>query len=424
MHLEGKTLRNVFFGVAACIVLYWLLHEPERVKSVWGFISNLFSPFVVGSALAFVLNVPMRGIERWFGSVKNKFLRRSVAIVLTFVFIGLLLYLVFRMLLPQLIDTIQNLTRQLPVFLTGIVDWVKEFLADHPDVLAWLEENTKYEEMDWSEIIEKVVGLAGSSVTLIISGVFSMIGTLFAGIFNAVISVVFAVYCLARKEILARQFRRLAYSFLPERFCDKTIRILRLTNATFSNFISGQCVEACILGCLFAVCMMIFRMPYIPLVCVLISVTALVPIVGAFVGCILGAFFILVNDPLQAVWFVIMFLILQQFENNVIYPKVVGKSVGLPGMWVLLAVTVGGELLGVAGMLLMIPLASVLYALLREVTAKRLDTLCIDSSKLQDQPSPVRNRIAERYKKAREKKKFREKSEQAKQVRQGTASDE
>lgn len=424
MHLEGKTLRNVFFGVAACIVLYWLLHEPERVKSVWGFISNLLSPFVVGSALAFVLNVPMRGIERWFGSVKNKFLRRSVAIVLTFVFIGLLLYLVFRMLLPQLIDTIQNLTRQLPAFLTGIVDWVKEFLADHPDVLAWLEENTKYEEMDWSEIIEKVVGLAGSSVTLIISGVFSMIGTLFAGIFNAVISVVFAVYCLARKEILARQFRRLAYSFLPERFCDKTIRILRLTNATFSNFISGQCVEACILGCLFAVCMMIFRMPYIPLVCVLISVTALVPIVGAFVGCILGAFFILVNDPLQAVWFVIMFLILQQFENNVIYPKVVGKSVGLPGMWVLLAVTVGGELLGVAGMLLMIPLASVLYALLREVTAKRLDTLCIDSSKLQDQPSPVRNRIAERYKKAREKKKFREKSEQAKQVRQGTASDE
>ena len=424
MHLEGKTLRNVFFGVAACIVLYWLLHEPERVESVWGFISNLLSPFVVGSALAFVLNVPMRGIERWFGSVKNKFLRRSVAIVLTFVFIGLLLYLVFRMLLPQLIDTIQNLTRQLPVFLTGIVDWVKEFLADHPDVLAWLEENTKYEEMDWSEIIEKVVGLAGSSVTLIISGVFSMIGTLFAGIFNAVISVVFAVYCLARKEILARQFRRLAYSFLPERFCDKTIRILRLTNATFSNFISGQCVEACILGCLFAVCMMIFRMPYIPLVCVLISVTALVPIVGAFVGCILGAFFILVNDPLQAVWFVIMFLILQQFENNVIYPKVVGKSVGLPGMWVLLAVTVGGELLGVAGMLLMIPLASVLYALLREVTAKRLDTLCIDSSKLQDQPSPVRNRIAERYKKAREKKKFREKSEQAKQVRQDTASDE
>jgi hypothetical protein len=230
---------------------------------------------------------------------------------------------------------------------------------------------------------------------------------------------------LARKEILARQFRRLAYSFLPERFCDKSVRILRLTNATFSNFISGQCVEACILGSLFAIAMSIFRMPYIPLICVLIAVTALIPIVGAFVGCVLGAFFILVNDPLQAVWFVIMFLALQQFENNVIYPKVVGKSVGLPGMWVLLAVTVGGELFGVAGMLLMIPLVSVLYSLLREITAKRLDTRCIDNSKLQDQPSPVRNRLVDSHKRAKEKRLFRKKSAEVKKARvEGETSEE
>ena len=163
--------------------------------------------------------------------------------------------------------------------------------------------------------------------------------------------------------------------------------------------------------------MSIFRMPYIPLISVLIAVTALIPIVGAFVGCVLGAFFILVNDPMQAVWFVIMFLALQQFENNVIYPKVVGKSVGLPGMWVLLAVTVGGEIMGVAGMLLMIPVTSVLYSLLREITAKRLDTRCIDNSKLQDQPSPVRNRLVESHKKAREKRLFRKKTEQAKKAR-------
>lgn len=424
MHIESKTLRNIFLGVGACIFLYWILHETERVKSVWNFISTLLSPFVVGSALAFVLNVPMRGIERWFGPMKNKSLRRIIAVILTFIFIGLVLYVVFRMLLPQVIDTIQNLTRQLPGFLNGIVEKVMEFLGEHPDILAWLEANTDFKNMNWSEIIEKAVGLAGNSVTLIVSGLFSMVGTLFAGVFNAVISLVFAIYCLFRKEILARQFRRLAYSFLPERFCDKAIRILRLTNSTFSNFISGQCLEACILGCLFAVSMLIFRMPYIPLVSVLIAVTALIPIVGAFVGCILGAFFILVNDPLQAVWFVIMFLILQQFENNVIYPKVVGKSVGLPGMWVLLAVTIGGELLGVAGMLLMIPLASVLYALLREITAKRLDTRCIDSSKLQDQPSPVRNRIAERHRKAREKRIFKKKSEEAKQIRQDTLNEE
>jgi predicted PurR-regulated permease PerM len=417
MHVDRKTLRQVFLGVAACIILYWLLHETERVKSVWNFIITLISPFLVGSALAFVLNVPLRGIERWFGFVKNKPTRRSISIVLTFVFVGLVIYFVFRLLLPQLIETVQNLVFQLPVFLNNVVDWVKDFLAKRPEIMQWVQSNTNMEAIDWSGLVEKAVSMAGDGATAFFTSVFAMIGALFTGIFNAVISVVFAIYCLARKEILARQFRRMAYSFLPERFCDKTIRILRLTNSTFSNFISGQCVEACILGSLFAIAMSIFRMPYIPLISVLIAVTALVPIVGAFVGCVLGAFFILVNDPIQAIWFVVMFLALQQFENNVIYPKVVGKSVGLPGMWVLLAVTVGGELMGVAGMLLMIPVTSVLYSLLREITAKRLDTRCIDNSKLQDQPSPVRNRLVDRHKKSKDKRLFRKKSAEVKKAR-------
>ena len=417
MHVDRKTLRQVFLGVAACIVLYWLLHETERVKSVWNFIITLISPFLVGSALAFVLNVPLRGIERWFGFVKNKPTRRSISIVLTFAFVGLVIYFVFRLLLPQLIETVQNLVFQLPVFLNNVVDWVKDFLAKRPEIMKWVQSNTNMEDIDWSGLVEKAVSVAGDGATAFITGVFAMIGAMFTGIFNAVISLVFAIYCLARKEILARQFRRMAYSFLPERFCDKTIRILRLTNSTFSNFISGQCVEACILGSLFAIAMSIFRMPYIPLISVLIAVTALVPIVGAFVGCVLGAFFILVNDPIQAIWFVVMFLALQQFENNVIYPKVVGKSVGLPGMWVLLAVTVGGELMGVAGMLLMIPVTSVLYSLLREITAKRLDTRCIDNSKLQDQPSPVRNRLVDRHKKSKDKRLFRKKSAEVKKAR-------
>lgn len=417
MHVDRKTLRQVFLGVAACIILYWLLHETERVKSVWNFIITLISPFLVGSALAFVLNVPLRGIERWFGFVKNKPTRRSISIVLTFVFVGLVIYFVFRLLLPQLIETVQNLVFQLPVFLNNVVDWVKDFLAKRPEIMQWVQSNTNMEAIDWSGLVEKAVSMAGDGASAFFTGVFAMIGAMFTGIFNAVISMVFAIYCLARKEILARQFRRMAYSFLPERFCDKTIRILRLTNSTFSNFISGQCVEACILGTLFAIAMSIFRMPYIPLISVLIAVTALVPIVGAFVGCVLGAFFILVNDPIQAIWFVVMFLALQQFENNVIYPKVVGKSVGLPGMWVLLAVTVGGELMGVAGMLLMIPVTSVLYSLLREITAKRLDTRCIDNSKLQDQPSPVRNRLVDRHKKSKDKRLFRKKSAEVKKAR-------
>jgi len=206
---------------------------------------------------------------------------------------------------------------------------------------------------------------------------------------------VFAIYCLIRKEILASQARRLLYSFVPERISDEVVRILRMTNATFSGFLSGQCLEACILGTLFAIVMSIFRMPYVPLISVLIAVTALIPIVGAFVGCAVGAFFILVSNPMQALWFVIMFLILQQLENNLIYPKVVGKSVGLSGMWVLLAVSVGGAVMGVAGMLFMIPVFSVLYTLLREITEKRIAVREIPREKVNAQPI---NTSAERKK--------------------------
>jgi predicted PurR-regulated permease PerM len=267
--------------------------------------------------------------------------------------------------------------------------------------MDWLYSNTDLESFDWAGLIQKIMTWLGDSLSTVVTKAFYAIGSLSTGIFNGVISLVFALYCLGRKEVLARQGRKLLYAFLPERFCDDAIRVLRLTSKTFSNFISGQCLEALILGCMFAIAMLIFRMPYIPLVSVLIAVTALVPIVGAFVGCGLGAFFIFVDDPMLALWFVVMFLVIQQIEGNVIYPKVVGSSVGLPGMWVLLAVTVGGELMGVAGMLVMIPLASVVYTILREWTSLRVKARNIDPGKLMDQPLEVRNRLAETHRKAK-----------------------
>ena len=224
---------------------------------------------------------------------------------------------------------------------------------------------------------------------------FLAIGSVTTAIVNAVISIVFALYCLSSKETLARQGRRVLYALLPEHYADETLRILRLTNVTFSNFISGQCLEAVILGGLFAVAMALFKMPYIPLVSVVIAVTALVPVVGAFVGCVVGAFFILVNDPLQALSFVALFLVLQQLEGNLIYPRVVGTSVGLPGMWVLVSVTIGGELMGVAGMLVMIPLVSVFYTLAREFTDRRLAERNIPEEKLRPMPTVYKSRFPE-----------------------------
>lgn len=386
MNIGRKTLRNIFLGAVGCIVLYWLLFDTDRVKLVFNFLKTLFAPFALGAGLAFIVNVPMRAIENRLSKIKKPTLRRVIAVLLTFIAVALILFLVVQLLLPQLVTTVETLIAKMPGFAVRVWNWVNDFLNANPEVMEWVEVNTDFEQMDWMSYVEKLLAWVSDSISGIVGGTFSAIGSVFTAVFNGVIALVFALYCLFRKEILARQGRRLLYAFLPEHFCDETVRILRLTASTFSNFISGQCLEAVILGAMFAVAMLIFRMPYVPLVSVLIAITALVPIVGAFVGCGLGAFFILVDDPIKAVWFVIMFLVIQQIEGNVVYPKVVGNSVGLPGMWVLLAVALGGKLMGVAGMFIMIPLVSVIYTLLREITDKRLEKRGIDADKLRDHP--------------------------------------
>lgn len=393
MEIGRKTLRRIFLGVVGCILLIWLLNETHRVKVVFDFISGIVAPFVIGAAIAFVLNVPMRGFERLLKFIKKPGLRRAIAVVLTFALIILVIIVALMLLIPQLVDTISTIVARLPGFFNDLYEKGKNFLADNPVITEWIQNNSNMENMDWASIVEKVGGFLANSLFTIVGGTFAAIGGFSSFLFDTVVALVFAIYCLFRKEILARQAKRLLYAFLPERFCDRVVRVMRLTNTTFSNFISGQCLEACILGCMFAVAMFIFRMPYIPLVSVLVAITALIPIVGAFVGCFLGAFFILVDNPMQAVWFVIMFLVIQQLENNVVYPKVVGKSVGLPGMWVLLAVTVGGELMGVAGMLLMIPMVSVMYTLLREITTKRIAVRGINCDKLRNQPPELASRL-------------------------------
>jgi len=386
LELNGKTLRRIFFGVAGCIILYWLLHETERLLGVLGMITNMLSPFIVGAALAFVLNVPMRSIENLLRKIPKKGLRRALALILTLIAVALLLFGIFALLIPQLIDTIESIAVQLPEFFANVQKTITDYLNANPELMEWVYENTDFQNMNWSELVQDAVSIVTDGLGNILTKTLAAVVTLGTGIFNAILSLVFALYCLTRKEVLARQGRRILYSILPEKACDEIIRVFRMTNKTFSKFISGQCLEAVILGAMFAVTMPIFNMPYVALVSVIITVTALVPIVGAFAGCIVGAFFILVVDPALAFWFVILFLVLQQIEGNLIYPRVVGSSVGLPGMWVLVAVAVGGEFMGVAGMLLMIPLASVCYALAREFTDNRVEQRNIPIDKLQDHP--------------------------------------
>ena len=393
LYFDKKFMHRVFLLIAGSILFAWLILDTKRASMVFDTVWKLISPFVVGVGIAFVFNVPMRAIERQLADIRKEGLRRGMAIVFTIFCLILVIMVVFELLIPQIQLTIDALSARIPSFINRTAAKLTEVLADYPDLGPWLQETLKLDSLNLQDLLTNALTFLWEQVSLVMGGAVNVIGSVTGAIVNAVVAIAFALYCLARKEILARQGRRILYAFLPESTVDEIIRILRLVNTTFSNFISGQCLEAFILGCLFAVAMALFKMPYIPLVSVVIAVTALIPVVGAFVGCIVGAFFILVDDPFQALTFIAMFLVIQQLENNLIYPRVVGTSIGLPGMWVLVAVTVGGGIMGVGGMLLMIPLASVCYTLAREITDKRLAERNIPEEKLMDQPPELYSRF-------------------------------
>ena len=396
MHMDKKLMHRLFLLVAGCLVFAWLLLDTARATAMLKGAWDLVSPFFTGAVIAFIFNVPMRAIENQLTDIHKPGLRRTLAIILTIASLILVIMFVVELLVPQVTLTVQSLSAKIPSFLERTSKMFLAWLDQNPTLKDWILEVTNLGTEDWTSLAKNALTFVSNTASDFMGSAVSVIGSVTNGIVNAFIGIFFAMYCLGRKEILARQGRRLLYSLVPEKLSDEIIRILRLANVTFSNFISGQCLEACILGCLFAISMSLFGMPYVPLVSVTIAVTALVPVVGAFIGCVVGAFFILVDNPLQAVTFVAMFLVLQQLENNLIYPRVVGTSIGLPGMWVLVAVTVGGGLMGVGGMLLMIPLASVVYTLLREFTDKRLTQRGIPEDKLLDHPPDIQSPLQQR----------------------------
>jgi predicted PurR-regulated permease PerM len=385
LKLDKKATRGFVIALFSIIIGYVLLKETERVKSVWAFLSNIFSPFVLGAVLAFILNVPLRFFENRLKKVKNEKFRRIAAIVLTVLVIVLVISGMITLLVPPIEQAVESLVVQLPHFILGAGELVDQFLQEHPEIQEMLGIHGGILNVNWPALVEKIMATLETSVSGIVGSAVSLLGGFASGLVDLFIGLIFAIYCLCRKETLARQGRKLLYATLKEPRADEIVRVLRMVNSVFSNYITGQTIEAVILGLLFVPVMAILRMPYIPLICTVIAVTALVPLVGAFAGCILGAFLILVNDPMQAVVFVAMFLVIQQFEGNVIYPKVVGESVGLPGMWVLLAVAVGGGVMGIWGMLLFVPLASVFYKLVREYCALRVAQRQVDPQKLECQ---------------------------------------
>ena len=413
MELDKKQIKTLIFGVMGCIVLYWALNDMERIRGMLGNGLRIAQPFLVGACIAFILNVPLRAIEKQVKKIPNLPADRTISILLTLTCVGLVVTLVFQLLIPQVRETAEIIAMQLPVFIERMERMIRQFLEENPQIQQWLWENTDLEKLDWGALVQQAIDLVGDTLGKILGNTVDLVRKFISSIWNIIVSVIFSLYCLGNKEQLARQCRRILYSFLPERWSDEIIRVARLSNSTFSNFFSGQCIEVCILGGMFAITMTILGMPYVPLVSVLVAVTAFIPIVGAWIGCAMGAFFIMVNDPMQAMAFVVMFLILQQVENNLIYPRVVGTSVGLPSMWTLVAVTVGADIMGVAGMVLMIPVCSVLYTLLREITAERVRIRGIDPDKLRDHPPELKSKLKEKREHAKRKREAKKAAELA-----------
>lgn len=378
-----KFLRNVLGIATFCILLYWGLQNMNRVATFLGMVGGLLLPFLLGAAMAFILNVPMRAIETHLPQ-KLQRAHRGISLVLTLAAVVGVVMVVSLLVLPQLKNTVQTIAARMPAFWAQAQQWANELMIRYPELADWLSEagnlnlrNVTQQVMDWLK--NGGLALVGNTVTAA-TGIIS-------GFVNFFIALIFAIYLLFQKETLSRQGRMLLFAWMRPEHAEKVLEVVRLANKTFSNFLSGQCLEACILGALFAVGMLLFRMPYVLLISVLVAVTALIPVFGAFIGCFVGAFLILIQNPMQAVVFVILFLVIQQIEGNLIYPRVVGGSVGLPSVWVLAAVTLGGSMFGVMGMLVMIPLCSVLYSLLRTATRERLRRRGVEKAKYMPDPA-------------------------------------
>ena len=382
MEWSKQQVKNVLLVVCSGVVLYTLLHHLGVAAAGFRWLLDVLKPFLLGGTLAFILNVPMRAIERhlYIGSRKWAKLCRPLAMILAILAVIGVLGLAGGVIVPGVKDAVLTIADQLPEAVARLEEWVYQLQEYLPQIEAFIIDLN----IDWEGLSRKIMTLAQDWGTHILSSGTDIIGSVVSAVVTFFIGLVFAIYLLVQKEKLARQGRQICYALLPAKRADWVLEVLRLANRTFSSFLSGQCLEAVILGALFVVTMTVFRFPYALLVGVLIALTALIPIVGAFIGCGVGALLIAVTDPWKALLFIGVFLVLQQIEGNLIYPHVVGNSVGLPSIWVLAAVTLGGKLMGVVGMLFFIPLCSVLYALFRDFVHDRLAEKGVPESKWRD----------------------------------------
>ncbi len=375
--MKSFSLKNIKGLILYTIVILFAFIYVKDIINILGYIIKLFMPFIIGLGVAFVLNVLVNVVEKkWLKNWKaSAMTKRAVSLIvaLTMV-IGFFVFLLF-LIIPNLQNTIAIFADNIPAYTknlqellnslgidTNIINEISEVFKSLGDSASnYIVENS-------NQVLETTLGIATNVVT---------------GFINVTIGIVFAIYFLAQKEKISGQVDNLMHAYLPEKIIVKIQDIASLSNKIFSNFVGGQCIEAIIIGFLCFLGMLILRLPYASTISVLVGFTALIPVFGAFIGTIIGAFLIFMISPLQALIFIIFILVLQQLEGNLIYPKVVGKSVGLPGIWVLVAVTIGASINGVLGMLLSVPIASIIYSTMATNIRYRLKEKNLGNKKAQ-----------------------------------------
>ncbi len=385
MKLDRKNVRIILLIITFAVVLYTAAQNLAAIYGAVATVWNVFGVVITGLAMAFVLNVPLKLFENrvFYGMSEDRRpyvrkMRRPVSLVCALVVTLGVIVILIAVILPQLTATVAEVASQLPNYINSVVQWLKDFLAGFGITIDALEDFS----VDWEQVfsdlttylkegsanVSESAASAGSSV---VSTVTDVGGSVISTVMNTFLGLIVAVYVLAQKERIGHFMKRCIDAFLPHRASSAISRIASMASETFSNFVAGQFTDSCILGVLCYICMRIFRFPYPEVISVVIGVTSLVPMVGSFIGEVIGALLILIVSPIKALLFIVMVLAIQQVDGAFIYPRIVGKSVGLPGVAVFCAVIVGGNVAGVLGSLLGVPVCALLYALLREAVDAR-----------------------------------------------------
>lgn len=377
--LKDLKLKKQLIISTYIIVLLMLIIKPTLVQSIISRIITAFKPFIIGGVIAFLINLPMKLIEeKLLEPICKKYkkfekISRPTALILTFIIIILLLSIFIHYIAPELIKNMMNLADNIPNYMNELQSYITKNLKN----LSFIN-NISF---DIQSIIQKSIMYIGNIINMFISNLFNFTVGVTSFFMNLFLGFIISIYILLSKEALKLQFNKFLYAFFSKENCEKIIYILRLTNHKFSRFIIGQSADGLILGTVFFIVFSLFKIPYALLISIMIPILNFIPIFGTYVGIGISSLIILMIEPKVVILFLVLIITIQQLDGKFVYPIVVGNSLGLPSLWILLAITVGGNLFGVLGMILGMPLVSVIYELFGEYVNKRLKSRKISKEK-------------------------------------------